>query len=106
MASYQNGSSAANGVEAVDGSKNGASKSSIDPAEKLASHAKPKPTPIELKPTKANRVGVANLFDRYSQVLQSEVQPLPNQGGAGTFSENKKWGKLRGDLKRLRFAGM
>ncbi|KAK3385880.1 heme peroxidase [Podospora didyma] len=100
MSSYQNGASATNGANGVKPSSSTAT--SIDSGEKLATHAKPKPVPLKLKPTKADRKGVANAFERHGQVIHAVVQPLPNQGGAGTFSENKKWGKLKDDLKNLR----
>ncbi|KAK0714040.1 heme peroxidase [Lasiosphaeria miniovina] len=103
MASYQNGSSATNGSEKTNGSKLPA-RSSSSHGERLASQAKPKPAPLKLKQTKANREGVTNAFERYGQVIHAAVEPLPVQGGAGTFSENKKWTKLRTDLKNLRVA--
>lgn len=101
---YQNGEKAANGANGVHGSVHASSKKSSD-TEKLASRASPKPSPRVLKPTKADREGVANAFERYGQVIHATVQPLPNQGGAGTFSEAKKWGKLKADIKQLRSAG-
>lgn len=103
---YQNGEKATNGtaVAAVNGSDH-ASSSSIDVGERIASRAKPKPSLLKFKPTKADKQGVANALERHGQVIHSVVQPLPNQQGAGTFSEDKKWGKLRDDLKALRSAG-
>ncbi|KAK3689370.1 heme peroxidase [Podospora appendiculata] len=114
MASYQNGSSngasngasngTSNGYGAANGSKYVSSTSSLGPGERLASKSHPKPTPLNLKPTSATRQGVANTFERYGQVLRATVEPLPTQVGGGTFSENKKWGKLRTDLMTLRSA--
>lgn len=104
MPSYQNGTnghSASNGVD-------GKAKSTVigpDPnAERTASMAKPRPTSMKLPFTGASRQGVENAFERHRQTIQSAVQPLPTQQGAGTFSENKKWGKLSSDLMTLRWA--
>lgn len=104
---YQNGEKISNGDVSKVGNSTSPSRSTIsrDVGEKVASQAKPKPNLLKLEPTKPNRQGVANALARYSQVIHAKVQPLPNQGGAGTFSENKKWGKLRQDLKTLRGAG-
>ncbi|KAL2260217.1 hypothetical protein VTK26DRAFT_5855 [Humicola hyalothermophila] len=102
-----NGEKAGSGdaSEVVNGpSSSPSSTSSRDVGEKLASQAKPKPMPPKLQPTKPNRKGVANALERYSQIIHPTVQPLPNQVGAGTFSEDKKWGKYRKDLKTLRVA--
>ncbi|KAK0729630.1 heme peroxidase [Lasiosphaeris hirsuta] len=106
MATYQNGASATNGTDhsnGVNGSK-GSSSASSDFGEKVASKAKPKPVALKLKPTKADRQGVANAFEHHGQIIQASVQPLPNQDGAGTFSQNGKWGKLSADIKTLRLA--
>ena len=106
MSAYQNGSS---GSSAVNGHKSETPARTADSNskhwERLATQTNPKPTPLELKPTPANRNGVANAFERFPQVIQSTVQPLPNQQGAGTFSENGKWGKFRNDITTLRLAG-
>lgn len=103
--SYQNGS---NGHPASNGI-NGKAKTSVigpDPkSERTASMAKPRPTSSKLPFTGASRQGVENAFERHRQTIQSAVQPLPTQQGAGTFSENKKWGKLSSDLMTLRWAG-
>lgn len=101
----QNGEKTANGASVVNGSSHAGSTALADVGEKIASRAKPKPTFQKPKPTKADRQGVANALERYSQFIHATVQPLPNQGGAGTFSEAKKWGKLRADIKTLRSAG-
>ena len=106
MAPGQNGAKA-NGAEEVSTVSHASATTPIDIGERLAGRAKPKPTPpVELKPIKADRQGVANAFERYSQVMHARVKPLPNQGGAGTFYETKRWGKLRNDIKGLRSAGM
>lgn len=104
---YQNGEKTSNGdvTKVVNGTSPSRSTISRDVGEKVASQAKPKPNLLKLESTKPNRQGVANALARYGQVIHATVQPLPNQGGAGTFSENKKWGKLRQDLKTLRGAG-
>lgn len=94
------------GTAVANGSSHASALTPIDIGEKLASRAKPKPTPLKHKPTKPNRQGVANALERYGQIIHAAVQPLPNQEGAGTFSEDKKWGKLSNDLKTLRLAGM
>jgi len=94
-----------NGAGAVDGSKHPSAASSDDKFERLASQANPKPGLRKVKHTKPTREGVANAFEQHGQVIQAVVKPLPNQVGAGTFSENKKWGKLKDDLKTLRLAG-
>ncbi|KAK0624973.1 heme peroxidase [Bombardia bombarda] len=113
MATYQNGGSATNGTNgyhstngagAVNGSKTVSSASYADHGERLASHAKPKPSALDLGPTGADRKGIKNAFDIHAQLIQASVQPLPNQQGAGTFSENKKWGKFKNDVKTLRLA--
>ncbi|KAJ4410035.1 hypothetical protein N0V85_004011 [Neurospora sp. IMI 360204] len=106
MSSYQNGT---NGGSASNGVNGKAAKSSTvigpDPnAERTASMAKPRPTSMKLPFTGASRQGVENAFERHRQTIQSAVQPLPTQQGAGTFSENKKWGKLSSDLMTLRWA--
>ncbi|KAK3900043.1 linoleate diol synthase [Staphylotrichum tortipilum] len=99
MAPEQNG-------EKTNGQVNGASHASpttpIEIGERLAGKAKPKPAKPKQKPTKADKKGVANAFKQHGQVLQAVVKPLPNQGGAGTFYEKKRWGKLRDDVKTLR----
>jgi len=103
MEPYKNG--ATTGSEAVNGSKSSApSTASVDTGEKLASLAKPKPTPRIIKSTKADRKGVKNVFEQYAQVIQATVQPLPTQDGTGT--KKKEWGKILDDLKGLRGAGM
>jgi linoleate 10R-lipoxygenase len=101
MESHKNG--ATNGAQEVNGSKTASSTSSIDTGEKLASLAKPRPTPLDVKPTKADRKGVKNAFEQYAQVVQATVKPLPHQGGAGT--KIQKWGKLTDDIRTLRAAG-
>ncbi|KAL2127864.1 hypothetical protein VTI74DRAFT_10040 [Chaetomium olivicolor] len=103
MAYPQNGEKT-NGAAAVNNVANASSTTSVDIGEKLASRAKPKPTPLKLKHTKPDRQGVANALERYGQVVHAKVKPLPNQAGAGTFSETKRWGKLRDDIKALRSA--
>lgn len=112
MSDYNgNGHKASNGtgVTALNGSSSSHGSSSAHQSregmELVASQAKPRPTLLDLKPTGANRAGVANAFERYGQVMQSSVAPLPNQHGADTFSRSKKWGKLRDDIKQLRLAG-
>ena len=107
MSSYQNGT---NGHSASSNGVNGKGKTGTvigpDPkAERTASMAKPRPTSLQLPFTGASRQGVENAFERHRQTIQSAVQPLPTQQGAGTFSENKKWGKLSSDLMTLRWAG-
>lgn len=74
--------------------------------EKLASKAKPKPTPRKIKPTNPDRHGVANAFEQYGQVLHARVKPLPNQLMANgmTFYETRRWGKLKDDIMTLRRA--
>ncbi|KAL2163210.1 hypothetical protein VTH06DRAFT_5266 [Thermothelomyces fergusii] len=88
-----------NGTVKAD-SISSSSTSSIDKGEKLASKAKLKPTPRKVKPTGADRKGVANAFEQYAQVIQAKVEPLANQAGAGTAPP--RWGKLSTDLKTLR----
>jgi hypothetical protein len=106
MAPTQNGEKA-NGAEVVNGISHASSATTtVDTGEKLASRANPKPAPLKLKPTNADRQGVANAFERHAQVIHAKVKPLPNQTGAGTFYETKRWGKLRDDIKTLRSAGM
>jgi hypothetical protein len=107
MAPAQNGEKA-NGAEKVHSISHASSTTSVDTGEKLAGKAKPKPDALKLKPTKADRQGVANAFERHSQVIHARVKPLPNQSGAGdgTFWETQRWGRLRDDLKTLRSAGM
>ncbi|KAK0612238.1 heme peroxidase [Immersiella caudata] len=100
MESYKNG--ATNGSKEVNGSKTPSSASSIDTGEKLASLAKPRPTPLVVQSTTADRKGVKNAFEQYAQVVQATVKPLPHQGGAGT--KTQKWGKLTDDIKTLRAA--
>lgn len=95
----------ANGAEKSSSISHASSTTPIDVGERLSSKAKPKPNPLKLKPTKADRKGVANAFERHSQVLQARVKPLPTQAGTGTFYETPRWGKLRDDLKALRVAG-
>lgn len=95
----------ANGAVKVRSISSG-STASVDTGEKLASQAKPKPVALKLKPTKANKQGVANAFEHYGQVIQAKVQPLPNQNQLGTGTAPKRWGKLKDDLKTLRSAGM
>lgn len=108
MAPYQNGEKA-NGTEVVSNSSHASSTATADEGKRLASQTKPKPSLLKLKPTKADKQGVANAFERYGQVMHARVKPLPNQGsgpaGGGTFYETKRWGKLRTDLKTLRTAG-
>ncbi|AEO59650.1 hypothetical protein MYCTH_2094824 [Thermothelomyces thermophilus ATCC 42464] len=89
----------ANGAVGVD-SINANSTASVDKAEKLASKAKPKPVPLKLKPTKADRKGVANAFERHAQVIHAKVEPPASQAGAGTAP--RRWGKLSTVLKTLR----
>lgn len=105
MAPTQNGEKA-NGSHVVDRISQPSLKSPVDTGEKLSSRAKPQPRPLKLKPTKADRQGVANAFERHGQLLHSRIQPLPHQNGAGTFYETPRWGKLRDDIKALRSAGM
>jgi hypothetical protein len=101
MESYKNG--ATNGSKEVNGSKSSTSASSAsDTGVKLASLAKPKPTPLVVQHTKADRKGVKNAFAQYAQVVQATVTPLPHQGGVGT--KTQKWGKLTDDIKTLRGA--
>ncbi|KAK0649852.1 heme peroxidase [Cercophora newfieldiana] len=102
MESYKNG--ATNGAKEVNGSKTASSASSIDVGEKLASLAKPKPSPPVVQSTKADRKGVKNAFEQYAQVVQATVKPFPHQGGVGT--KTMKWGKLTDDLKTLRRADL
>ncbi len=95
-----------NGAGAVNGASGASPTTPIDIGERLASRTKPKPDPLKLKPTKADKQGVANAFERYGQLMHARVKPLPTQNGAaGTFYETKRWGKLRDDLKALRIAG-
>lgn len=106
MASAQNGEKLNGASKLASTSSTASSVSAADKAERLASKAKPRPGPLKLKPTKADKKGVANAFERHGQVIQARVKPLPNQSGtAGTFYETKRWGKLRDDLKTLRIAG-
>jgi len=95
-----------NGADKVNGASHASSTTPIEIGERLAGKAKPKPATPKLKPTKADKKGVANAFEQHGQVLQAVVKPLPNQGGAGTFYEKKRWGKLRDDVKSLRSSGM
>ncbi|KAM7205146.1 hem peroxidase [Naviculisporaceae sp. PSN 640] len=113
MSSYHKDSSpsSSNGVNGTNGLTNGASKASSSSAsedkfERLASQAKPKPGVRKVNHTKPNKEGVANAFEQHGQIIQAIIHPLPNQVGAGTFSENKKWGKLSADLKTLRLADL
>lgn len=101
------GEKAINGttVTAVSGSSHSTLPASTGAVESLAGQAKPTPTLLKLKPTRADKQGVANALERHGQLIHPTVQPLPSQVGGGTFSENKKWGKLRDDLKALRSAG-
>jgi len=104
MATYQNGGSATNG--ATNGLKSASSGSAAVPittGERLASKAHPRPKPILTKSLKPTREGVANAFDKYAQVIQARVHPLPNQVGITTFG--KTWGGLGADIKSLRAAG-
>jgi prostaglandin-endoperoxide synthase 2 len=101
----QNGGKS-NESDGSNGSRHPSLTSSTDVGEKLASRAKPKPTLHKPKSLKPDREGVANAFEKYGQVIHATIQPLPNQGGAGTFSEDKKWGKLKADIKTLRAMGM
>ena len=108
MASYTNGTNDAsatkdNGVVTEKAPSSTSSSSADDSGEKLASHAKPKPTVYKAKPTKATREGVESAFEQYGQVIRATFQPGPHQGGVGTTG--KKWGKLLDDLKGLRGAG-
>ncbi|KAL2021894.1 hypothetical protein VTK56DRAFT_6489 [Thermocarpiscus australiensis] len=91
-----------NGSEKVNSPNASRYTNSTDFGEKLASRAKPKPTPLKVKPTKADRKGITNAFEQYGQVIQATVQPLPNQVGGGT--KGRKWGKLKDDIKTLRSA--
>lgn len=112
MASYTNAASAANGDSATKGngvttekpSSSTVPESSVDSGEKLASHAKPKPTVYKTNQTKATRGAVENAFEQYGQIIRATFQPGPHQGGTGT--SGKKWGKLLDDIKALRAAGM
>lgn len=108
--SSSNGVNGTNGASPVGPLTNGASKvtspsASVDKYERLATQAKPKPTTRKVNHTKPNREGIAHAFEQHGQIIQAVIHPLPNQVGAGTFSENKKWGKLSADLKTLRLAG-
>ncbi|KAK4101146.1 heme peroxidase, partial [Parathielavia hyrcaniae] len=103
MAPVQNGEKA-NGADVVNGTSHASSAPSTDKCENLASRAQPKPVPLKLKPTKADRQGVANAFEHYAQVIHAKVQPLPNQAPGGAGTEPKQWGKLKNDLKTLRRA--
>ncbi|KAL1836745.1 hypothetical protein VTJ49DRAFT_4720 [Mycothermus thermophilus] len=104
MASTQNGDKV-NGTHAVSSVSSGNSKTTaVDTAERLASQAKPRPKPRKIKPTKADKEGVANALEQHAQILHARIKPLPNQIGSGTFDETKRWGKLRNDLKALRSA--
>lgn len=106
MSSYQNGTSGHSASNGVNG-KAAKSNTVIGPdpkSERTASMAKPRPTSLKLPFTGASRQGVENAFERHRQTIQSAVQPLPTQQGAGTYSENKKWGKLSSDLMTLRWA--
>ncbi|EAA30613.1 fatty acid oxygenase [Neurospora crassa OR74A] len=106
MSSHQNGTNG-HSASTSDNGKESKSRNVIGPdpkAERTASMAKPRPTSMKLPFTGASRQGVENAFERHRQTIQSAVQPLPTQQGAGTFSENKKWGKLSSDLMTLRWA--
>ncbi|KAK3293120.1 heme peroxidase [Chaetomium fimeti] len=103
MAPTQNGEKA-NGAEKVTPISHASPLTPIDVGERLAGKSKPKPNAPKLKPTKADSKGVANAFERHSQVLQARVKPLPTQAGAGTFYETARWGRLRDDIKALRSA--
>jgi hypothetical protein len=95
-----------NGSNVVDSITPTKPKSPVDSAEMLSSLAKPRPAPPKPTPTKADKQGVANAFERHGQLLHARVKPLPHQNGAGTFYETERWGKLRNDIKSLRAAGM
>ncbi|KAK1757000.1 putative linoleate diol synthase with cytochrome P450 domain [Echria macrotheca] len=104
MATYTNGTNGTNGASAVNGKSSASSTtaSAIDSGERLASHAKPKPTAFQVKSTKATREGIENTFEQYGQVIRATVAPGPHQGGIGTAS--KKWGKRFDDIRALRGA--
>ncbi|KAK3949467.1 heme peroxidase [Pseudoneurospora amorphoporcata] len=105
MSSYQNGTNGHSASNGVNGKAKGSAVIGPDPnAERTASMAKPRPTSLKHPFTGASRQGVENAFERHRQTMQSAVQPLPTQQGAGTFSENNKWGKLSSDLMTLRWA--
>ncbi|KAH6616000.1 heme peroxidase [Chaetomium sp. MPI-SDFR-AT-0129] len=107
MASAQNGEKLNGHGKLPSASSTAISVSAADKAERLASQSKPKPSALKLKPTKADKKGIANAFERHGQVIQARVKPLPNQSGtAGTFYETKRWGRLRDDLKTLRGADL
>ncbi|KAK3940862.1 heme peroxidase [Diplogelasinospora grovesii] len=101
-----NGAGVASHADGINGaSKNASHKSSAEPWERLASQAKPRPTPDKIKPHGANRAGVTNAFEYYGQVIQTAHRPFPVQTGDGsTFITEKKWGKFRDDIKTLRLA--
>ncbi|KAH6847782.1 heme peroxidase [Chaetomium sp. MPI-CAGE-AT-0009] len=107
MAPTQNGNGEkANGAQKVTPISHASPTTPIDVGERLAGKAKPKPGALKLKSTKADNKGVANAFERHSQVLQARVKPLPTQNGGGTFYETPRWGKLRDDIKTLRSADL
>ncbi|KAK4156010.1 linoleate diol synthase [Chaetomidium leptoderma] len=103
MAPTLNGEKA-NGAEAAKTINHAIAAVSTDAGERLASKAKPQAGPLKLKPTKADKQGVANAFERHGQVIHARVKPLPTQSGAGTFYETARWGRLRDDIKTLRAA--
>ncbi|KAJ4291264.1 hypothetical protein N0V88_006265 [Collariella sp. IMI 366227] len=108
MAYPQNGEKS-NGTEVVNARSHPSSTTSTKPTgstENLASRAKPQPGLLKLKPTKADKQGVANALERHGQVIHARAKPLPSQAGVGTFYETKRWGKLRDDIKRLRAADL
>ncbi|KAL2266768.1 hypothetical protein VTJ83DRAFT_6120 [Remersonia thermophila] len=74
----------------------------VNAGERLASQSFPKPKPRKIKPTKADKEGVANALEQHAQIVHARIKPLPNQIGSGTFDEAPRWGKLRNDLKALR----
>jgi hypothetical protein len=93
-------------VNGVNGASHASPTTPINIGERLASKAKPKPSPLKLKPTTPDKKGVANAFERYGQLMHARVKPLPTQNGAaGTFYETKRWGKIRDDIFALRGAG-
>ena len=104
MAPTQNGEKT-NGAGKPNGVSHASPTTPIHIGERLSSKAKPKPNALKLKPTKADKEGVANAFERHSQIIQARVKPLPTQAGVGTFYETPRWGKLRNDVKALRIAG-
>jgi hypothetical protein len=103
----QNGENTMNGakVTASRHASNGREKAPQEGREKLASQAKPKPTPRKVMPTKSDKEGVANALERCAQIVQATIKPAPNQEGPGPVNEPRKWGKLKQDLKTLRSAG-